>query len=293
MKDKIITHKQKTSFLLGAFLRYGIATDSTKQVISIPNSQGKAGLCEEILKEFGCKNVVYTILKDYIPVGHKVSFEPSEEVGKRIQMAHHLLPSAFVYSQSEEDPDCTSNIENIFKVLDLKRKYETVDYMYEEGKKRSRFSKYWLNSCFEKIRGFPLYPKQQYDSIQGVNPGELVEVEWEWVSKEEMYSYLEQLNYTPQEVLKEYREFIQHIKSEKEFYLKCLDAELAKGDSSEYIVSTYTLLPPGMSVRSLPTSITKINLLKIFKEFIFNDNEEVLPGGIRVYAYLKCGCKIP
>jgi hypothetical protein len=85
MKDKIITHKQKTSFLLGAFLRYGIATDSKEYVLSIPNSRGKAELCEEILKEFGCKNVVYTILKDYIPVGHKVSFEPSEEVGKIIK----------------------------------------------------------------------------------------------------------------------------------------------------------------------------------------------------------------
>jgi hypothetical protein len=91
IKDKIATHKQKTSFLMGAFLRNGTSINSKEYVLSIPNSAGKAGLCEEILKEFDCKNVVYTIYKDYIPVGHKISFEPSEKVSKIMQTAHRLL----------------------------------------------------------------------------------------------------------------------------------------------------------------------------------------------------------
>jgi hypothetical protein len=307
MKDKIITHKQKTSFLMGAFLRNGTTTDSTKQVISIPNSEGQAGLCEEILKEFGCKNVTYTILKDYIPAGHIVSFEPSEEVGKLIQMAHHLLPSAFVYSQLEEDPDCTSNIENIFKVHALKIRHEAVQYLYEHKHSLlNTMSKKSLSHYFELISELPIdiEERKQHNApedsteytftspLVGVKYGERVIIELR--SEEEMDRYIEQLNCTPGNAMQEYRDLIQHIKSEKERYLKCLDAELAKGDLSEYAkVSVYEFLPPGSSIMPLPSSITKINFLKVFKEFIFNDNEEVLPAGVRVYAYLKCGCKIP
>jgi hypothetical protein len=55
----------------------------------------------------------------------------------------------------------------------------------------------------------------------------------------------------------------------------------------------YNFLEPGMSVMGLPRNFTKLGFLKIFKEFVINDNEDVLPGGVRVHAYLKCGCKIP
>jgi hypothetical protein len=135
--------------------------------------------------------------------------------------------------------------------------------------------------------------KEQQDSISKVEPGELVEVEW--MSEEEMNSYMEQLNCTPKEAHKEYRDLIRDIKQEKELYLKCIDAELAKGDLSEYAKDgmQYNFLEPGMSVMGLPWQFTKLDFLKIFKEFVINDNEEVLPGGVRVHAYLKCGCKIP
>ncbi|GHT78184.1 hypothetical protein FACS189464_1190 [Bacteroidia bacterium] len=207
-----------------------------------------------------------------------------------------FLPFAFIYSQLGVDSDCTSNIENIFKVHDLKIKYETVQYIYEENKQNRRFPKDsdFLNSFFEIVRGFPLYPKEQKDSICEVNLGELVEVVW--MSKEEMDSYIEQLNCTPQDAFKEYRDLIQQIKSEKELYLKYLDAELAKGNLSGYSkssISPYNFIPPGWSLTGFPASVTKLDFLKVFKEFIFNDNEEVLPDGMRVSAYLKCNCKIP
>ncbi|GHT63382.1 hypothetical protein AGMMS50239_19220 [Bacteroidia bacterium] len=206
-----------------------------------------------------------------------------------------LIISAFGYSQSGVDSVCTSNIENIFKVHDLKIKYKTVQYIYEESKKNHKFPKDndLLNSYFEMIRGFPLYPKKQNDSISRVNPGELVEVKW--MSEEEMNRYIKQINCTPEEALKEYRDFIQHIKSEKELYLKCINTELAKGDLSEYVkvsIAPYNFLPPGWSLMARPASITKLDFLKVFKEFIFNNNEEVLPEGLIVYEYLKCNCKI-
>jgi hypothetical protein len=207
-----------------------------------------------------------------------------------------LLPFAFIYSQLGVDSDCTSNIENIFKVHDLRIKYETVQYIYEENKQNHKFPKDsdFLNSSFEIVRGFPLHPKEQKDSICGVNSGELVEVEW--MSKEEMDIYIEQLNCPPEKAFKEYRDLIQYIKSKKELYLKCLDAEIAKGNLSGYSkfsISPYNFIPPGWSLTGFPASVTKLDFLKVFKEFIFNDNEEVLPDGVRVYAYLKCNCKIP
>jgi hypothetical protein len=152
--------------------------------------------------------------------------------------------------------------------------------------------------------------------ISGVNSGEAVNVKpsgeftvpfWsdlkpedavpvKYISKEEMDSYIEQINCTPEEALKKYRELIRDIKSEKELYLKCIDAELAKGDLSEYakkIINPYKFLEPGMSIIDPLWNFTKLDLLKIFKEFILNDNEEILPDGMRAHAYLKCGCKIP
>ncbi|MDR1119413.1 MAG: hypothetical protein LBM08_00670 [Dysgonamonadaceae bacterium] len=146
------------------------------------------------------------------------------------------------------------------------------------------------DSILEKTIGYDEAVRLQKD---GIKPGELVEVEW--MSEEEMDSYVEQLNCTPAKAHKEYRELIRDIKSEKELYLKYIDAELAKGDLSEYAKDgmLYNFLEPGMSVMGLPWKFTKLDFLKIFKEFVINDNEEVLPDGVRVYAYLKCGCKIP
>jgi hypothetical protein len=50
----------------------------------MPNSISKAEFCSRLLKELGCTNVKHDILKDYIPAGHKIYFEPSESVNELI-----------------------------------------------------------------------------------------------------------------------------------------------------------------------------------------------------------------
>jgi hypothetical protein len=211
-------------------------------------------------------------------------------------------------------------MENIFRVHSLKLKYECVQYIHEESRKERSFiyslSKEMWDYYFFLVSGFPPDIEEQKDSVSGGNSGEAVNVKQsgeftvpfrgdlkpedaipvKYISKEEMDSYIEQINCTPEEALKEYIDFIQDIKLEKEIYLKCIDAELVKGDLSEYakkFISPYKFLEPGMSVMGPPWKFTKLDFLKVFKEFILNDNERVLPDGMRVHAYLKCGCKIP
>jgi hypothetical protein len=208
------------------------------------------------------------------------------------------LPIAFTYSQLKVELDCNLNLESILKVHDLKIRYEAVEYIYNAREKNSKFiffkNSSSLNRLFELINGFPMESKKQQDSISKVNPGELVEAEW--MSEKEMDRYIEQLNCTPEQALNEYKLLIRNIKFGKEIYLKCIDAELAKGDLSEYskeFISLYDFLPPGWSLTPLPAKLSKSDFLKVFKEFVLNDNDEVLPDGVNVYAYLKCGCKIP
>ncbi len=114
-----------------------------------------------------------------------------------------ILPFAFVYPQTGVKSDCESNFKNIFEVLKLKEKYEIVQYIYK-NKDGHRFSKndVFLNNYFQIIKGFRYFEEQQ-DSISGLKPGKLVKVEW--MSKEEMNRYLEQLNYTPEEAYKDYK----------------------------------------------------------------------------------------
>jgi hypothetical protein len=219
-------------------------------------------------------------------------------------------------------------MENIFRVHSLKLKYECVRYIHEESKKERSFlydnSKEMWGYYFFLIRGFPPDIEEQKDSVSWVNseeavnvnqsgeftvpfrgdlkpegfvpvkpiskenPGELVEVEW--MSKEEMDRYIERLNCTPEQALNEYKRLIRNIKFEKEIYVKCIDAELAKGDLSEYakeFISPYDFLPPGWSLIPPPARLSKSDFLKVFKEFILNSNESVLPEGVRVVRYLS------
>jgi hypothetical protein len=214
------------------------------------------------------------------------------------------------------ETDCKLNLEKIFKVHDFKIRYEAVNYIYNARAKNNKFmfSKNGsaLNVLFELINGYPMESEKQQDSIskvrhkkaigfeeavraqkEGINPGKLVEVEW--MSEAEIDGYIEELHCTPKEAHKEYRDLIRDIKLEKEIYMKCIDAELAKDDLSEYAKAgmLYKFLEPGWSLMGLPRNFTKLGFLKIFKEFILNDDDEVLPDGVRVHAYLKCGCKIP
>lgn len=85
-KDMFKTNKEKLSFLLGVFLRYG---HNDNRIVT-SNSTSKAAVCADILKEFGCEDVEYTIKKGYIPVGHIITFKPSQKIQKVIEEADKL-----------------------------------------------------------------------------------------------------------------------------------------------------------------------------------------------------------
>ena len=206
-----------------------------------------------------------------------------------------LLPFALAYSQTEEDTTCRQNLEDIFKVQELYIKYEAVQSLYNEfldvkGSiiRNKHVYRKWLNDYFLTIKGVPI----NFDESQLEAESNFEKFINGNTTEEEVNSYIKQLNCSPEKANKEYRDFIQKIKLEKEKYLKCIEAELAKGDESEYaneyIINYFR--SPGSSL--IPPGIKKIDYLKVFKEFIFNDNQEALPDVLRVKAYLKCGCKI-
>ena len=214
-------------------------------------------------------------------------------------------------------------IENIFKVRAMKVRWESVQYFHEESKKEQSFmqtiSKRMWSYYFEVYIGVQLDFGEQNDSIyssisEEIEKGkifteaifryakehncapyeaheaiaELYEIKpipVKRLSKEELNSYLEQMG-TPEEAFKEYSGLIQTIKSEKEMYLKCIDVELAKSDLTGY-ANPYGFMNPLSSFLPRPSNLTKMEFLKIFKEFIFNNNEEFLPDGLRADTYLK------
>jgi hypothetical protein len=189
-----------------------------------------------------------------------------------------LLPCTFVCSQAGVNSDCKSNIETIFKAHTLKIRYEAVQFLYQV------LSKERLNHYYELINRLPT------DFEETMNVGIM--------SQEEINKYIKRINCTPEEALKEYKDLIRNIKSEKEIYLKCLETELIKDDLSEYAGDnnflSYNFLPPAQEETVfLLSKITKSEFLKIFKEFIFDCDEEVLPEGSRVYFSLGLNFKIP
>ena len=201
-----------------------------------------------------------------------------------------FFPITFTYSHSKTDSACNSNTENIFKVYDLKIKYETVQYIYEQRHKfKDVICKDCWNSYFELIRGYPFFEEKK-DSVPEISSGESVIVTVERISDEEMDSYIEQLNCTPEQALHEYKKLIRTIKAEKAAYLKCIDVEIAKGDLSKYakdFITPYGFMPAGWSLMPRPEQLSKLDFLKVFKEFILKNNENVLPEGQRVVRYLS------
>jgi hypothetical protein len=129
-----------------------------------------------------------------------------------------ILSIAFVYPQNKVDTiqtgagsDCDVNLENIFKTYDLKRKYDIVEYIYKESKKRESilFSNYnygYLNHIFKLIRGFPYFESK--DSIPIIKPGEPTQIKY--MSEDEVNKYIEQLNYTPGEAYRSYYDYIRN-----------------------------------------------------------------------------------
>ena len=214
-----------------------------------------------------------------------------------------LLPFAFVFPQTEVDmiqtevdSVCMRNLEDIFKVYDLKRKFDIVEHIYNESRQKESilFSNYnyrHLNHLFELIRGIP-YFEQPKDSIPTVEYGKLIEIEY--MSEEEVNKYIERLNYTPGEAYRIYYHSIRNIKLEKELYLKCIDMELAKDFDSDYTkdMLRYEVIQAPPSLSHLPI-ISKFHFLKLFKEFILIDDEAILPDYFRAMVYLDCGCRTP
>ena len=110
-KEKFKTEKQKLSFLLGAYLRYGgdkVRTNSIIQLLKkekllneekeyenvsyglfMPNAQTKAKICVEFLKDLACKDVEYVYRKS-IPAGNFVIFVPYNKVLEVINEAERL-----------------------------------------------------------------------------------------------------------------------------------------------------------------------------------------------------------
>lgn len=99
--DKFVTEKQMMSFILGAYLRYGLNAEIAKLVIqhlknenlikteiesqremyvlSMPNAQSKATLCKMLLEKLGCENVGF-YHRNTIPAGNFVAFTPSDNM---------------------------------------------------------------------------------------------------------------------------------------------------------------------------------------------------------------------
>ena len=208
-----------------------------------------------------------------------------------------FLPFVFVYPQSGVESDCCdSMIENIFKVLGLKVKYELIQYLYEESEKENSILQILSDEGWIGHFGLPMNYRDTIPSEKKVirnSRGEFVEVEKVTrIPMEEVKKYIKQLNCTPDEAFRKYGGLIEKIKSEKEKYLRCLNAEFAKGDLSVYQdkhLGGYNYLPPEESNGLV--SVTKLNFLKIFKEYIFNQDEEVLPECFRVRAYIQGNCR--
>ena len=91
IKDDIFKKdSERYSFLTGAFLKYGGKNDSS-YFISMPNSVSKIKVATELLKELNCTDVEYVIYKDFIPVGHKVYFKPTDELKKYFEEINKKL----------------------------------------------------------------------------------------------------------------------------------------------------------------------------------------------------------
>ncbi len=232
---------------------------------------------------------------------------------KKVFILYYLFffSFTFIYPQTEEKSDCETNLEDIFKVHDFMIRSEAIRSLYKDLDIKNsiirekdgllwRFKKYWDDYSMA-IKGVPMVFENYNDSIFEVVKIPILDANSkkcemiESFSEDQMNIFLKQISYTPEKAFKEYQDYVRDIKLEKDKYLKCIDAELAKGDLSEYAKKymVYTYISPTKPMLGLPYSLTKLDFLKVFKEFVFNIDNEVLPLGIAAYVYLNCNCHIP
>ena len=107
-KEMFKTEKQKFSFLLGVYVRYGRDMDRTnlliqsfieegllegnneyENVFAISNSPTKSQVCIEILKDFDC-NAEYVIRQTTFPRGHYVFFISSNKIREVVNEGERL-----------------------------------------------------------------------------------------------------------------------------------------------------------------------------------------------------------
>ncbi|WP_243348813.1 hypothetical protein [Parabacteroides sp. FAFU027] len=125
-QEMLKTEKQKLSYLLGAFMRFGNCETKEgepgkdkkimmekypdhpgihmmdridpnkkdakciKYCIETPNAPRKAQLCAQLLMELWCEEVQYIFYKGYFPSSYFAIFKPSEKIQRMIDDAEHL-----------------------------------------------------------------------------------------------------------------------------------------------------------------------------------------------------------
>ena len=195
------------------------------------------------------------------------------------------LVTVFVSAQLATDSVCRANIEKIFSAVKFKIKSDAVEHYYRGSmmsrnsiRIKSKEGKYYLDDI--RIKDFPLNLETRKDST-----GADVKIETEHDVTKLIYDAWVKAG-------QEYRGLIQAMKSDKEICLKCIDAELAKGELSDYAHKQmfYHYKPPESSL-SAP-AFAKLDYLDVFKEFILNEDGDYLPDFLIAVAFLKCGCKI-
>ena len=127
-KEQFKTEKQKLSFMLGAYLRYGVDKDRTNLIVqflkianlldenkeyengayvfSMPNAPNKANVCAELLKDLECKDVEY-VISNRIPVGYYVIFIPSDKIREMITDVEIL--NEYIETINTDHVEFTSN----------------------------------------------------------------------------------------------------------------------------------------------------------------------------------------
>lgn len=205
-----------------------------------------------------------------------------------------LMYSSVVLAQKKVKINCKQNLENIFKIQEYKYKYDIVQFIYKYRNGGMFFKNdFFLNYYFKFIKGYSYFEEKEKVWERGIvrlpisDEQKTIE-KVEWMSEEEIKRYLDHLNCTPEDMLISYISAIQDIKLEKKMYLKCIDEAITKRSKSKKYAKnpiSYFFKPPHESLS--PPQVSELDFLKIFKEFIFNRDEDVLPDGLIAYEFLK------
>ncbi|MGI6047857.1 MAG: hypothetical protein ACOYEG_07590 [Petrimonas sp.] len=195
-----------------------------------------------------------------------------------------------VFSQTENDSHCDSVLKEILHVHRLKVKYEAAQKLYPAIKDKNSYFYYMLSQKHRvELLKLIVDNPDSFPEFEEIEKGsaETGHVLVRKVSDKEKEWFIAQLTKTLDDYFTDYQSSIATIKSKKEIYLQCIEEEFAKGELSEYKQKKliYNYNPPMRSV--LLPIITKFDFLRIFKDFIFSEDESLLPDSDKVSAYLR------